>query len=179
MKNVKNTKNVKNKEKKEKSFRTIQKQVFIEPQFIHKYLDRIYEKLTSDKTFDKNYGYILEIQKKSIKINHNILSVNFPGVVFDVEFLAKTLKPQKGDEYDTQVAMVTAEVLIVKIQGQITTVVPVNKISGYSFDGENKCLKKKDNIIRVGSKIRVVIDSIKYADGKFRCIGSLKMNKKL
>lgn len=130
----------------------------------------------------KKYGYILEIQEL-ISVKNNVISAATSCAIFDVSFQARTLKPEKGDQFTGIVFLcleigLLVDILDTKTKNEIMRIlIPEKRLKGYIFDNVASIYHQKlnDKILTIepGMNINVIIEQIKYEKCKFHCIGSI------
>jgi hypothetical protein len=116
---------------------------------------------------DQEYGYIVKIYD-NVTILSNIISSTSPNVIFKVKFGIKSIKPETGKKYKCKVCMVFPNGIIAEIENKIKVVIPINKLTEYTF--EKTCFKKDNITISKNDDLDIVIDMVKYEKQNFNCI---------
>lgn len=157
---------------------TIEKQLFIEPQYLSRDIENVIRKKVEGEflgSCDKDYGYITSV--KNIEIIDNTVSRSCNGIFFQVRFQADCIKPQEGQEYIGKVSIVIHNCILVNSSG-MTIVVSSNKMPGYVYCNDSfqpkGSLQKKKKVIQVDSTVTTILEKIKHDGNNFQCVGRLK-----
>ena len=156
-------------------YKTIQKDIYLQPKFLDKNITKhIYNELSKVMTNNccKQFGYILDI-KEIIHIDENFITNTDSKIIFKVEFIARVLKPIKGDILSGIVCMVYDEGIFFDFQNKQKILIPKSNLEENGFVFTDSFYKKGDEIIEEGSKISAMIVASQYSKKKFSCFGSL------
>ena len=144
-----------------------------------KYLDKNLRKSILDKAktcfkndCSKEYGYILNVNK-IVKIKDNYISNVNSDVIFIIDIDVDTLKPEINDILSDKVSMIFSGGLFINIKDRIKVLIPVNSLSGYTFEQSTKRFIKDKNIIKENDIVKVKISGVKYSNKNFSCFGEL------
>ena len=156
-------------------YKTIQKDIYLQPKFLDKnVLKHIESELgrVMDNNCSKNFGYILEV-KEIVHIDENFITNTDSNIIFKVEFIAKVLKPEKGDILSGTVCMVFDDGIFFDFRNKQKVLIPKSNLEENGFMFENSLYKKDNEVIEEGSKISAMIIASQYSRKKFSCFGSL------
>jgi DNA-directed RNA polymerase subunit E'/Rpb7 len=154
----------------------IEKKIFLEPKYFDEnILDHLQKKIQkSIETCDPEYGYIIKIYKKFKIISNNISSAGI-GVFFNVRFAINCLKPICGNDYIGKIILIFPTGIFVEIQKKIKVLIVGDKLKNYKYNTLKSCFENnKNDTLKQDDEINIIIDSVKYENKKFICIGNLK-----
>lgn len=131
-----------------------------------------------EKTCEEEYGLILSID--NIKDIQNMISKDSCTIIFDIKFIATTVKPEKNMCISFEPTLILPKGIFGKLYDNINLFIPdtsitskgwVYKEDSFVFDDKHKEKEKK---IDKKSKINVLIKDIKFNTNKYNCICDLK-----
>lgn len=148
------------------------KELELHPQYLNKDIKtHIVNKIKEKNECTEEYGFILDI-KRIEKITSLPISgvTKFP--VFRVEFIALTLIPEIGKEFECMVTGIFEPGIFMEC-GVIKVLVPHTEIKGYTY--VNKVFKKGKKEIKVNDTVKIKIKNLDYSEeeGCFKCIATL------
>lgn len=152
---------------------TFKKDVYVEPKFLEKYKNKILDIVTDNK-FPEEYGFVISVNKKSLKIVDNYISPNTGGVFFKIEYEARVMKPKKNQEYVGKVHIILPTGIFVIVQDRIKISIPAEKMRDFSYSKSKNIFTGKNGKIKEGTLISVIVNASRYENHNFSCIGSLK-----
>lgn len=163
----------------------IRKHVSIDYQYFDcNYLSHIEDKLKSVilNTCSRELGYIKDIL--GVKYVSNRVSKADCSVVFTVDVTIRTLKPEIDAVFTADVLLVTAQILMTRIDDTFDLIIPPYNLKKYTFYPEknyyyltnSKHRKSHPTKIKLGDKIDVQVTKIKFERNRFCCIGNLKID---
>jgi DNA-directed RNA polymerase subunit E'/Rpb7 len=157
---------------------TIDKKIYLEPQFLNENLVLHISKSIKDQILgkcDKNNGYILKIYD-NISILGNKVSSSGSGVYFNVRIDVKTLMPKIGGVYEGVVCFLFCDGIFVEVHGKMKILIRIDSMNGYKYNKIKNIFKKDTKTIAEGDKVEISINMVKYEKQNFNCIGNLKTN---
>jgi DNA-directed RNA polymerase subunit E'/Rpb7 len=152
----------------------INKKISIESQYLNKNIkDNILKKLKEmlkDECTKEN-GYFIDIIRIN-KIKDNYISSNCENI-FDIEFEAEILKPEKDKIFEGDICMIFSGGIFVNIKNKIKVLIPLNSLTEYSFNSKNNSFIKNKKELKQGDIIYVLISGTKYNKKNFSCFGTI------
>ena len=131
-----------------------------------------------EKTCEEDYGLIMTID--SIKDIQNVISKDSCSIIFEITFIATTIKPEKNMSISFVPTLILPKGIFGKLYDNINLFIPESSIisKGWvykedSFIFSNK-EKEKEKKIDKKTKIDVLIKDIKFNTNKYNCICDLK-----
>lgn len=121
----------------------------------------------------KEYGYIINIIKINFIVSHEINRANSDNI-FNVNFDAEILKPEKDLEIEGIVCMIYKDGIFINILNKQKMLIPKSNLSEYTFDSELKMYQHKNGeTIKMNDNIKAVITAVSYSNQKYSCFGSI------
>lgn len=157
----------------------IKKRICLEPEYLdHNYKAYLFKKIKDNiqNECDKEHGYYIDL-KRIIKIDDNIITSN-SQIIFNVEFEAETLLPEKDKEIEGAICMIFPSGVFINVKNKLKILLPISELSSYAYDQKSnsfiskdiksryKSLNKDDNII-------IKILDLKYSKKQFSCFGKI------
>jgi DNA-directed RNA polymerase subunit E'/Rpb7 len=154
----------------------ISKTVEVAPMFLNKNIIAIVTELLKkkfEKTCDDEFGLLISIGK-IIKMS-NIISKDSKYVNFTVEFLGKTVKPEKGMVISFKPLFIISKGIFGKLYENINFFIPYESVTGSlkKWTFENDCFKRGKKKITVHDIVICTITDIMFETVKYKCICEL------
>lgn len=130
------------------------------------------KEITNDKC-TQEYGYILKINKINKIISHEIGRANTDNI-FNINFEADVLKPEKGMKTNGKVCMIYKDGIFIDILDKQKMLIPKTQLTNYTFNNDMKnYVDTKGNHININDEINVMIIAVSYNGKKYSCFGSI------
>jgi DNA-directed RNA polymerase subunit E'/Rpb7 len=160
--------------------KNINKIIELEPIFLNSNLKTIIKEFINKTEKDNcsyNNGYVLDII--DVNINNIKISEATSKILVDVNYNAKTLKPEIGVCYDGVCSQVFSAGIFVLVLDKLKIFIPLSYIEEYQYEYKNDTfVSSSHSLIKKSSVITTIITDIKYGivDNvyRFNCIGKLK-----
>lgn len=154
----------------------ISKTVEVAPMFLNKNIIATVTELLKkkfEKTCDEDFGLLISVEK-IIKMS-NIISKDSKYVNFTIDFLGKTVKPEKGMVISFKPSFIISKGIFGKLYENINFFIPyesaTSSLKKWTF--ENDCFKKGKKKITVHDLISCIITDIMFETVKYKCICEL------
>lgn len=121
----------------------------------------------------KKYGYIVDILRDTIVYKSNYISSASNGIVFVVEVEIISIYPTPLMNIETQVSLVNENGIFTVKNNVIKIFVPVKNTEPYIYNKILKCYTFQNKIITIHNTICIKIQSVRYSNNEFNCIGIL------
>lgn len=130
--------------------------------------------LASENDCNKEYGYILKVEKL-LKIDDNYISNVNSELIFVVSFRALTIKPEVHKVFTDKIWMVLSGGIFLNVKEKFKVLIPPNALTDYVFNADKKIYTHKvSNVVLVqGSECTVKITGMRYLNKNFDCFGEL------
>ena len=154
----------------------IEKRIVLESKYLNsKYMQHLLEKLkiivSSECT--EEYGHIIDVKEILEILSHKIDRTNSDNI-FNVKFLATTLKPVAGKIMEGVVCMIYKDGIFITIMDRQKMLIPSVLLKGYKFDDKIPSYSDGMKTIMLGNIIQAKVTAVKYNKKNFSCFGSLK-----
>ena len=153
----------------------LEKNIDIEPRYLDNNLfATIEEQFQKGPACTMKDGYIKS--KKILSISSNVISKIHNKISFTITYMAETIKPEKGMKIDSCIINNIFPSGILLEYEKIKIFIPVSNIvkNGYNI---NKNILEKQNTesIKIGDKINIVIQDIRFENKNFICVASMNL----
>lgn len=130
--------------------------------------------LASENDCNKEYGYILKVEKL-LKIDDNYISNVNSELIFVVSFRALTIKPEVHKVFTDKIWMVLSGGIFLNVKEKFKVLIPPNALTDYVFNADKKVYTHKvtNVVLEQGSECTVKITGMRYLNKNFDCFGEL------
>lgn len=156
--------------------RTIVKQIVpvtLSPAELNDVYTHIEKKLFEDqKRSSQKLGYVSDILNIELE-EMAIVSRTNGDCTFTVSFEATVIKPEVGDTFSCIISLLFKEGIFADFE-RIRVLIPATVLEkDWSFLNGMYVSKSTNEVMSKGTWITVRLDSVRYVDNNFQCIGSL------
>lgn len=158
----------------------LEKNIDIEPQYLNKdLLKNIEEQFQKGPTCTMKDGYIKS--RKILSVSSNVISKIHNKVSFTIVYVAETIKPEKNMKLDCVInnifpSGVLLEYEKIKIFIPLSNVVKNNYVINKNIlEPKEKSDNDKNVVIKIGDKIKVVIQDVRFENKNFICVAHMDL----
>lgn len=123
-------------------------------------------------TYNQLNGYIHDIYEVK-SLNQNIISKTTSNILFEVELLVETIKPEKGDIFKGVIVSILQQGIFLKIENVINVLIHIGTIPNGRYDRSDSSVSSGDKKYRQNDTVEIKIVNVEYNNGNFNCIAEL------
>lgn len=118
----------------------------------------------------KKFGCLSNL--RVIKINNEKISTVSANAIFDVTVEADAIKPKKGLTLDVSISEMSDMSINSQVSNHIFIMIPKNKTE-MKYDKDTHVYFNNNKKLKIGDKVKVLIEVTEFNNESFQCIGSL------
>jgi DNA-directed RNA polymerase subunit E'/Rpb7 len=155
----------------------LEKNIDIEPQYLNKnLLNTIEEQFQKGPICTMKDGYIKS--RKIISVSSNVISKIHNKLSFNIIYVAETIKPCKNMKIESIINNIFPSGVLLEYE-KIKIFVPLSNITKNNYIINKNTLEKNSNeneniILKIGDKIKVVIQDVRFENKNFICVASIE-----
>lgn len=160
----------------------LEKNIDIEAQYLDKnLLNTIEEQFQKGPTCTMKDGYIKS--RKILSLSSNVISKIHNKLSFTVIYVAEIIKPEKNMKLESIVNNIFPSGVLLEYE-KIKIFIPLSNVTKNNYiinknilekksDGSDGSVDSSDNHIKIGDKIKVVIQDVRFENKNFICVASM------
>lgn len=152
----------------------LEKNIDIDPQYLNEtLLSAIEEQFQKGSSCTLKDGYVKS--KKILSIKSNVISKIHNKISFTVKYLAETIKPEKNVKLECAINNIFPSGVLLEYE-KIKIFIPVSNLIKNNFTINKNIINGKDSeTIKIGDKIKIIIQDVRFENKNFICIASIDL----